>query len=187
MYILVVSYFFLNLFVGVMFNSFSRAINLEKKKGIGDNNAAQRYFDYLTQIEQAKPEFSTFKLPEDDLRKNLYIFVTYGNYFNNFIMIVIILNMLTMAMNYDGSPLIYNQILDIINLIFTSIFIIECILKVVANGFAGYIYYGWNKFDCFVVVCSIVDLVLSNSINSNTTFLKSFQIIRVLRVLRVTR
>jgi hypothetical protein len=185
-YLISVSYFFLNLFIGIMFNCFNEAWNREKKKGISNNQAAEKYWDFLKQIEFAKPEFASFKLPEEGLRRHLYMIAT-SKYLDNFIMLVIILNMILMAVSFEGSDSNFNGILDTINLIFTTIFISECILKLCANGIRGYFYYGWNQFDFFVVASSVVDIIVSNTTGTNSAFLKSFQIIRVLRVLRVTR
>jgi len=185
-YLISVSYFFLNLFIGIMFNCFNEAWNREKKKGISNNQAAEKYWDFLKQIEFAKPEFASFKLPEEGLRRHLYMIAT-SKYLDNFIMLVIILNMILMAVSFEGSDNNFNGILDTINLIFTTIFISECILKLCANGIRGYFYYGWNQFDFFVVASSVVDIIVSNTTGTNSAFLKSFQIIRVLRVLRVTR
>jgi len=185
-YILVVSYFFLNLFVGVMFSRFNEAINKEKTKGLKGKEGAEKYLDFLMQIETSKPEYSTFKKPEVGLRKYLYM-ITTNKYFDNFIMMIIIFNLITMAMNYEASSDAINKILETVNLVFTSIFIAECTLKLCANGVNGYFYYGWNKFDFFVVASSIVDLLVTNLTDAKSAFLKSFQIIRVLRVLRVTR
>lgn len=49
--------------------------------------------------------------------------------------------------------------LDFSNFIFTAIFIIEASLKLVAFG-KTYFKNPWNKFDFFVVVSSILDLVM---------------------------
>lgn len=53
-----------------------------------------------------------------------------------------------------------DNLLDKLNLVFTVIFIIEAIMKLVAYGIKGYFYSGWNKFDFFVVITSILDFVL---------------------------
>ena len=42
-----------------------------------------------------------------------------------------------MGMVYDGSPAEYDSVLETINLIFTFIFIFECVLKLTAFGFSG--------------------------------------------------
>jgi hypothetical protein len=169
-----------------MFGCFNDAWSREKKKGISDNEQAEKYWDYLTQIERAKPDWATLRVPESGFRRFLYRIVT-SKYMDNFIMSIIILNMITMAMSYEGSGNAYNSALDTMNLIFTAIFISECIMKLIANGIQGYFYFGWNRFDFFVVASSIVDICITNTTNARSSFLKSFQIIRVLRVLRVTR
>ena len=95
--------------------------------------------------------------------------------------------MISMALNYDDCDSGYEYILKVANWIFTGIFVLECMLKLTAYGLSGYFYYGWNKFDFFVVVASLLDIVIANIDGIDAAFLKSFQIIRVLRVLRVTR
>jgi hypothetical protein len=187
MYILVVSYFFMNLFVGIMFKQFNLAWTKEKKTGISNNKLAEKYWDYLQQIEKSKPEFATFKKPTGKISKFLFQKFNNNPYFDNFIMFVIVLNMITMAINYEGSPALFNEILDMLNLAFTAIFITECCIKLTTKGMKGYFYYGWNQFDFFVVLSSVVDIAVSNATGNSSAFLKSFQIIRVLRVLRVTR
>jgi hypothetical protein len=103
-------------------------------------------------------------------------------------MMCIILNIVTMAMTYDTSSLYYETILSNVNLFFTSVFISECILKITAYGIRGYFFKGWNQFDFFVVMTSIIDLIMDFTGNSFISFLKvGPQIARVFRVLRVSR
>ena len=90
-------------------------------------------------------------------------------------------------MNYDGSNGNYEFGLDITNYFFTGMFIIECILKILAYGFRGYYHSPWNRFDFFVVLASISEIILADFGYITRSFLESFQVIRVLRVLRVLR
>ena len=185
-YLLVVSYFFLNLFTGIMFKYFNDSWTREQKVADGDKKAA-KYYDFLTQIEDAQPDYITYIKPrEGSFRYKLRNFVD-SSYFDNFIMAIIFLNMISMAMNYDDCDSGYEYILKFANWIFTGIFVLECILKLTAYGISGYFYYGWNKFDFFVVIASLLDIIIANIDGIDAAFLKSFQIIRVLRVLRVTR
>lgn len=75
-------------------------------------------------------------------------------------MACIIFNIVTMAMGYEGSTLSYDQILVNINFFFTAVFIIEALLKIITFGIKGYFIYGWNRFDFFVVLASIIDFVM---------------------------
>ena len=185
-YNLVVSYFFLNLFTGIMFRYFNDAYSKEQKLA-KDDKKAPKYYDFLTQIPQAQSDYEVWvRPPKGSLRYYLREFAD-SNFLDNFIMACIFLNMISMAMNFENSSEQYNEALTIVNYIFTGIFIAECILKLIAYGPEGYFHSSWNRFDFFVVVASIVDLIVANIDGIDAAFLKSFQIIRVLRVLRVTR
>jgi hypothetical protein len=50
-------------------------------------------------------------------------------------------------------------ILDYTNIFFTIVFIIEASLKIIAFG-GSYLKNSWNKFDFFVVISSIFEIVL---------------------------
>ena len=56
-------------------------------------------------------------------------------------------------------PKYISAILDFSNYIFTAIFIIEAVCKILAFG-GSYLKNSWNKFDFFVVISSIFDIVL---------------------------
>jgi hypothetical protein len=176
----------MNLFVGVLFSNFTEAINKENKKGIQDNDNAQRYLDYLRQIDLVNPDHDQFKKKTSKIQL-FFSKITNFKYFDSGIMITILLNLVTIAIEYEGSSNAYSDVLNYFNYVFTAIFIIECCLKLLANGIKRYFYVAWNIFDFIVVVSSIVDLVISNALGSNVSFIKSLQIIRVLRVMRVTR
>ena len=185
-YNLIVAYFFLNLFTGIMFKYFNEAYSKEQKLA-EDDKKAPKYYDFLTQVYKAQSNYETWVMPEKgSLRYYLREFAD-SAFLDNFIMICIALNMISMAMNYDTADATYDLALTYVNYIFTGIFIVECIIKLLSYGPVGYFHSGWNRFDFFVVVASIADLVIQNIDGIDAKFLKSFQIIRVLRVLRVTR
>ena len=185
-----VSYFFFNIFIGVMFSCFHDAYTQEKSKGLEGNKPAEKWYDLLTQIEQSKPEWEGFIVPDDPFRLKIYNMMV-NIWVDNLIMTIIILNLVTMAMNFENQSDLYNTILDDINLAFTSIFILEAFLKLIAFGFTRYFNNSWNRFDFFVVVASSVEIAINYYFQSYSSFqaqfLRSFQVIRVLRVLRVTR
>lgn len=59
----------------------------------------------------------------------------------------------------------------------------------IAMKVKGYLSIGWNRFDCFIVFASIVDLVLAIAIGGTSVSILSFgpQLIRVIRVFRITK
>ena len=185
-YNLVVAYFFLNLFTGIMFKYFNDAFSREQKLSKEDKKAP-KYYDFLTQICQAQSDYEIWVRPSKGTFRYYLREIADSTFLDNFIMGCIFLNMISMAMNYENCAEAYNDVLTIVNYIFTGIFIAECLLKLCAYGLRGYFHSSWNKFDFFVVVASIIDLVVQNIEGIDAAFLKSFQIIRVLRVLRVTR
>jgi hypothetical protein len=52
-------------------------------------------------------------------------------------MICIILNIVTMGMDFEGSSDEYNDVLEKINLFFTSVFIFETTTKIIGLGLKG--------------------------------------------------
>jgi hypothetical protein len=99
----------------------------------------------------------------------------------------ILLNMLQMACLHETMSDSFNYFLKFTNYIFTSVFIIEAILKLIAFGWS-YFQNSWNRFDFFVVCSSIFDLLLESLENNTLEWLSvGPQLGRVMRVLRVTR
>ena len=185
-YNLVVSYFALNLFTGIMFRYFNEAYKRETKLA-ADDKKAPKYYDFLNQITSAESHYVIWVRPPKGTWRYYVREFCDSSFLDNFIMIVIVLNMITMAMGFENCPPLYDKALTMLNYIFTGIFIAECIIKLVGLGIVGYFHSGWNKFDFFVVIASILDIIIANIDGIDAAFLKSFQIIRVLRVMRITR
>ena len=67
------------------------------------------------------------------MRKRIYEFCE-SDLLQTIIILCIIFNVITMAMAYEGSTILYNLILKDINIFFTTIFIVECVLKNISYG-----------------------------------------------------
>lgn len=100
---------------------------------------------------------------------------------------VIVLNIMQMGIMFENQPPMYTKLLDYSNYVFTIIFTAEAYLKLRAFSYR-YFETSWNKFDFFIVVTSLLDIVFSN-LGSETNEVLSLapQVARLLRVLRVTR
>ena len=91
-----------------------------------------------------------------------------NKWFDRFITLCIIINSILLATkeyqeNYDASyKSSWNMTLELTDLIFTVIFLIECLIKVGGMGFYGhsrsYIKDYWNWIDFFIVIISLVSL-----------------------------
>jgi hypothetical protein len=88
-----------------------------------------KWVDMMNLIVNTKPEF--VKVPKNRVSAWAYKFTKPDTPFDITIMVVIILNMFSMAINYEGESPTYSRGLDIVNYIFTSIFFLECILKLI--------------------------------------------------------
>ena len=75
---------------------------------------------------------------------------------------------------------------DIGNFLFIVIFTVEMIIKMYSLGFQGYFVSLFNRFDCFVVCSSLMEVVLmyAEVIQLGISVLRC---VRILRVFKVTR
>jgi len=98
---------------------------------------------------------------------------------------MIIANSVTLAL-YDYSDRAnessINKVIGILTDIFNGIFILECLLKVIAMGFImhkkSYLRNGWNVIDFVVVVSAILETF---SMSSSLSAIRSLRSIRPLR------
>lgn len=135
---------------------------------------------------QAEPEYNSTNVPKNIVRKYFHDLVS-SDRFDVVIMSCIILNMFQMGCFAEGMSEGMIWFLDFTNVIFTIVFIVEAVLKLVAFG-GSYFENAWNKFDFFVVCSSIGDFVLAAMDSSSLDAVKALpQLARVMRVLRVTR
>ena len=109
---------------------------------------------------------------------------------DNFALVLIILNSSKLVWDTyiidepEGS--VKAQVSEILDLVFTSVFFLEFLIKSIAFGLVkdrmSYLQDNWNKLDFIVVLLSIIDL----SVNSiNLPVIKIFRLLRTLRPLRL--
>lgn len=108
--------------------------------------------------------------------------------FEGFILLLITIQSVLLALDNplndpDGFMVTFLRYSDIV---FSSIFAVEAVLKIIAYGFlfnrdVAYLKNGWNIIDMFVVIISLVSINVSNKLK----IIKIFRMFRVLRPLRV--
>ena len=76
---------------------------------------------------------------------------------------MIIANTITLAIEKYPEDPEQTKISDLLNEIFTWIFVLEMVIKLTGLGFKNYIKDRMNIFDAIVVVLSIIDFVLTES------------------------
>lgn len=141
------------------------------------------------------PHENRYKPRHDKNRLRMWHIVQ-SNTFDIAIMVCIVLNMFQMALDFEGSSQQFRDFIDFTNYIFTTVFFVECVMKLYTYR-GAYFKTGWNKFDFFVVASSLIDLGLiflmpssESAVDdaSSTEALAALpQLARVLRVMRVTR
>uniref|UniRef100_A0AAR2JH35 Sodium channel protein n=1 Tax=Pygocentrus nattereri TaxID=42514 RepID=A0AAR2JH35_PYGNA len=96
------------------------------------------------------------------------------------ITICIVLNTLFMALEHYPMTDEFNGMLSVGNLVFTSIFTAEMVLKLIAMDPYYYFQQGWNIFDGIIVCLSLMELGLSNV--EGLSVLRSFRLLRVFKL-----
>ena len=185
-FILVVSYFFLNLFTGIMFKYFNEAYKKEQKLEADDKKAA-KYYDFLTQILYAQSDYLIWKKPSKGSIKYYLRQIVDSYYFENVMLGIIFFNFIMLCLLYENSSEQYTIVLRTINNIITVFFTIELILKIGAYGIKSYFHVSWNIFDFVIVIISYLDMKYGEQSVIDSSFIRSFQLVRLLRVLRVSR
>merc|ERR1712142_973376 len=76
---------------------------------------------------------------------------------------------------------------EVANIFFIALFFCEMRLKIFSLGFQGYFVSLFNRFDCFVVVCSIIESVLTYTRIMTPLGVSVLRCARLLRVFKATR
>ncbi|XP_043997145.1 voltage-dependent T-type calcium channel subunit alpha-1H-like [Gambusia affinis] len=108
------------------------------------------------------------------IRRKLETVVT-GNFFNRFITVAILLNILTMAIEHHNQPELMTMALQMSNYVFTAVFAVEMVLKLMALG-SDYFTDWSNNFDCLIVIISLWELQADT--DSRLSVLRAFRALR---------
>ncbi|KAA0199083.1 hypothetical protein HAZT_HAZT003392, partial [Hyalella azteca] len=108
----------------------------------------------------------------------LYV-VVHDAVFDLFIMLCIVLNTVFLAVEHHGMSETLDRILDYGNRVFTAVFTLECIMKIMALSQEFFIN-RWNVFDLIIVLASLLDLGLE--IGSGLSVLRGMRLLRVLKL-----
>jgi hypothetical protein len=186
-FVMIGSFFFMNLFIGVVFEKFQLAKKTESSLSLLFMSKEQIFWVEMQQlIISSRPQAEVKYVPMDKFRVFFYK-IACSTAFEATIMACIILNMLQMSVAYYEASPAYNSALENINLAFTAVFIVEAFIKLAGFGL-NYFRHKWNRFDFFVVTTSILDLSLTYFGSSTVKFLRiGPQLARVIRVLRVSK
>ena len=157
LFIIVGSFVVLNLFVGVVIDTFQRIS--DETMGGAFMDSRQRAWVSANQIMlQLRPHKRKAR-PDSSLRRAAYAVVE-SAYFDGAIMLVILLNIVAMTLTYYGEPQQHTNTLAALNLCFSAIFAAEAAVKLLAYFPRQYLEDRWNRFDGLLVLGSIVDVAM---------------------------
>ncbi|KAK5607404.1 Voltage-dependent P/Q-type calcium channel subunit alpha-1A [Crenichthys baileyi] len=180
-YFVVFPFFFVNIFVALIIITFQeQGDKMMEEYSLEKNERA--CIDFAI---NARP--LTRHMPQNKLsfQYKMWEFVV-SPPFEYTIMAMIALNTVVLMMKYDGASNTYEAVLANLNIVFTSLFSLECVLKIIAFGALNYFKDAWNIFDCVTVLGSITDILVTELGDNfiNLSFLRLFRAARLIKLLR---
>uniref|UniRef100_A0A665W1V9 Calcium channel, voltage-dependent, T type, alpha 1H subunit a n=1 Tax=Echeneis naucrates TaxID=173247 RepID=A0A665W1V9_ECHNA len=181
-FLLIVSFFVLNMFVGVVVENFHKC-----RQDQEEEEARLREEKRLKMIEKKrrKAKQRPYYADYSPLRLSIHTLCT-SHYLDLFITFIICINVFTMSIEHYNQPQYLEEVLKYCNYVFTCIFVIEALLKLVAFGIHRFFKDRWNQLDVAIVALSIMGITLEE-LKMNAALPINPTIIRIMRVLRIAR
>ncbi|XP_073086822.1 voltage-dependent L-type calcium channel subunit alpha-1D isoform X7 [Manis javanica] len=195
-YIIIVAFFMMNIFVGFVIVTFQEQGEKEYKNCELDKNQRQ-CVEYALKARPLRRY-----IPKNPYQYKFW-YVVNSSPFEYMMFVLIMLNTLCLAMQHYEQSKMFNNAMDILNMVFTGVFTVEMVLKVIAFKPKGYFSDAWNTFDSLIVMGSIIDVALSeadptasekapvptatpgNSEESNRISITFFRLFRVMRLVKL--
>ncbi|XP_045145639.1 voltage-dependent P/Q-type calcium channel subunit alpha-1A, partial [Echinops telfairi] len=182
-YFVVFPFFFVNIFVALIIITFQeQGDKMMEEYSLEKNERA--CIDFAI---SAKPLTRHMPQNKQSFQYRMWQFVV-SPPFEYTIMAMIALNTIVLMMKFYGASPAYENALRVFNIVFTSLFSLECVLKVMAFGILNYFRDAWNIFDFVTVLGSITDILVTEFGNPNNfinlSFLRLFRAARLIKLLR---
>ncbi|XP_069383310.1 voltage-dependent L-type calcium channel subunit alpha-1D isoform X25 [Paralichthys olivaceus] len=155
-YIIIIAFFMMNIFVGFVIVTFQEQGEKEYKNCELDKNQRQ-CVEYALKARPLRRY-----IPKNPYQYKFW-YVVNSTGFEYVMFVLIILNTLCLAIQHHGQSHLFNYAMDVLNMVFTGVFTVEMILKLIAFKPRGYVGDPWNVFDALVVIGSVVDIILSQN------------------------
>ncbi|XP_068969514.1 voltage-dependent calcium channel type A subunit alpha-1 isoform X20 [Bombus flavifrons] len=154
-YFIVFPFFFVNIFVALIIITFQEQGEAELQDGEIDKNQ-KSCIDFTI---QARPLERYMPKERNSVKYKIWRIVV-STPFEYFIMGLIVLNTVLLMMKFHRQSDAYKNALKYMNMCFTGMFTVECILKIAAFGVRNFFKDAWNMFDFVTVIGSIVDALV---------------------------
>ncbi|KAK4471145.1 hypothetical protein MN116_005541 [Schistosoma mekongi] len=103
------------------------------------------------------------------------------------VIVLVFLNTGVLTSEHYGQPPWLDDFQDMANIVFVVLFSIEMLIKMYSLGIRCYFDFMFNRFDFFVVICSIIEVVLIQTKVMPPLGVSVLRCARLLRVFKVTR
>ncbi|KAM6233253.1 LOW QUALITY PROTEIN: voltage-dependent P/Q-type calcium channel subunit alpha-1A [Porphyrio hochstetteri] len=180
-YFVVFPFFFVNIFVALIIITFQeQGDKMMEEYSLEKNERA--CIDFAI---SAKPLTRHMPQNRQSFQYRMWQFVV-SPPFEYTIMAMIALNTIVLMMKFYDASDAYENVLKMFNNVFTSLFSLECLLKIMAFGVLNYFRDAWNIFDFVTVLGSITDILVTEFGNNfiNLSFLRLFRAARLIKLLR---
>ncbi|XP_077123186.1 voltage-dependent L-type calcium channel subunit alpha-1C isoform X10 [Ranitomeya variabilis] len=155
-YIIIIAFFMMNIFVGFVIVTFQEQGEQEYKNCELDKNQRQ-CVEYALKARPLRRY-----IPKNQYQYKVW-YVVNSTYFEYLMFVLILLNTICLAMQHYGQSCSFKEAMNILNMVFTGLFTVEMILKLIAFKPKGYFSDPWNVFDFLIVIGSVVDVILSET------------------------
>ncbi|XP_029292495.1 voltage-dependent L-type calcium channel subunit alpha-1D [Cottoperca gobio] len=190
-YIIIIAFFMMNIFVGFVIITFREQGEAEFKNCELNKNQRQCVYYAL----KAQP----IKIYIPKIASQLKFWrIVNSSQFEYAMFVLILGNTLTLAVQHYEQSKLFTSVMDILNMIFTVIFTVEMIIKLLALRVHHYFIDPWNSFDALIVVGSVLDIAVSEfsgggghgevsgkgeSGKVSITFFRLFRVLRLVKLL----
>ncbi|XP_006900735.1 PREDICTED: voltage-dependent N-type calcium channel subunit alpha-1B-like [Elephantulus edwardii] len=182
-YFVVFPFFFVNIFVALIIITFQE----QGDKVMSECSLEKNERACIDFAISAKPLTRYMPQNKQSFQYKTWTFVV-SPPFEYFIMAMIALNTAVLMMKFYAAPYEYELMLKCLNIVFTSMFSMECVLKIIAFGVLNYFRDAWNVFDFVTVLGSITDILVTEIAETNNfinlSFLRLFRAARLIKLLR---
>ncbi|XP_062316510.1 voltage-dependent L-type calcium channel subunit alpha-1D-like [Osmerus eperlanus] len=192
-YIIIIAFFMMNIFVGFVIVTFQEQGEKEYKNCELDKNQRQ-CVEYALKARPLRRY-----IPKNPYQYKFW-YVVNSTGFEYIMFVLIMLNTLCLAVQHYGQSALFNYVMDILNMVFTTVFTVEMVLKLIAFKPRHYFTDAWNTFDALIVVGSVVDIAITevnpteapqvdeqgnteDSARISITFFRLFRVMRLVKLL----
>uniref|UniRef100_A0A3P8U2V4 Voltage-dependent L-type calcium channel subunit alpha n=1 Tax=Amphiprion percula TaxID=161767 RepID=A0A3P8U2V4_AMPPE len=192
-YIIIIAFFMMNIFVGFVIITFREQGEQEYKNCELDKNQRQ-CVEYALKAQPLK-----LYIPKNPVQYKFWSIIN-STGFEYVMFVLILLNTVTLAVQHYEQSKTFSYIMDILNMVFTGLFTVEMLLKLLALRLRHYFVDAWNSFDALIVVGSVVDIVVTefsvklsdfsclfqsgeDSSRVSITFFRLFRVMRLVKLL----